>query len=151
MTTFNLSAYAQALMSGGMTAPRSLELALSGATLTVYSGRQPATADTALRAENVALIAYTFPVIAKSVVGMNRLITLENLPDVLSLAAGYPSFARVTNGGNTIFDCSVGIAGTLPDIIIKYDWISKGQTVRITSGNQIGLTVPPQCKAGLNA
>ena len=145
MNNFNLSSYAQNLLSGGVSVPRSLASALSGATLTVYSGKQPQNADLALGSDVVALAAFTFPQWVQSVIGDDRIITLENLGNEVCLAAGFPSFARVAGGGYTLFDCSVGVSGT--DLIVKHDQVRKGETIRIESGVEEDLSTPAQTKA----
>jgi len=71
-STFNFSSYVNAFLAGNPGAsiaevysPTPL---LPGATLNIYSKRQPVTADTALASENVLLLSYPFPLDTESVI-----------------------------------------------------------------------------------
>ena len=112
---------------------------LGGATLTIYSGTQPANSDTALSG-NTVLATFTLPAAGSNSVSAAGVITIlaSAIAAVTAAATGTAVFARCTNGANTLFDCSVGTSGT--DLIINSTAIQSGAQVSVT-GN-ITVTMP---------
>jgi hypothetical protein len=104
--------------------------AFGGATLTIYSGTQPANANTAL-AGNTALATFTLPASGSNSVSAAGVITFGAISNVTASASNTATFFRVTNGANTICDGSVGTSSA--DLIINSTAISSGATVSITS------------------
>ena len=103
--------------------------AFGGATLIVYSGTQPANANTALSG-NTALATFTLPAAGSNTVSVNQ-ITFGAISNVTAGNSGTATFFRITNGANTICDGSVGTASA--DLILNSVVISSGATVSITS------------------
>ena len=126
-STLNLSNF-----SANAIAANALNVAsvLGGATLTIYSGTQPATADDPL-AGNTALAVLTLPAATSNTVSSVGVITFGAITSVAAIASGTASFARVTNSSNTICDLSVGTSGT--DAIINSVGITVGVDVAISA------------------
>ena len=125
-----LSNYTGGLMASAV----NIASAFGGATLTIYSGTQPANANTALSG-NTALATFTMPVAGSNTVTVNA-ITFGAISNVSAGNTGTATFFRITNGGNTIMDGTVGTVGC--DINLNSVAISSGATVSIAS---LGFTV----------
>lgn len=124
--------FAVASRNAGLNA--SLDLADAGvgpATIKVYSGAQPATADTAASGSLLVTFTCADPAWGAASAGVK---TLAGTP--LSAAAAAPGtagWARMADSnGVTIFDGSVGTSAA--DFIINSTSITAGQTVNLTSG-----------------
>lgn len=106
----------------------------TAATIKIYSGTQPATADTALSGNT--LLAELVASAIMWGVSSNGVLTLASVTDDSSAnATGTATFARIetqSSGGVTVFDCDVGTTGTT--IILNSVSIVSGGTVSITSG-----------------
>jgi hypothetical protein len=88
-------------------------------TIKIYSGTQPATADTALSG-NTLLATFTL--------------------DDPSFGAGTATFARVAdNSGDTVFDCDVSGTGGGGTLQLNTTTVSVGVNLSITSGT---VTMP---------
>ena len=99
----------------------------------IYSGTQPATADTALSG-NTLLATLTASATAWGA-SSNGVLTLAAVTDDSSAdATGTATFARcpIQAAGAVVFDCDVGTSGTT--IILNTVSIVSGGTVSITSG-----------------
>ena len=103
----------------------------ASATLTIYDGVQPANANTNLAGNN-ALAIFTLPASGLNTVSPTGLITFGPIANVSAIFTGAATFARVTNGANTICDMSVGVGGGA-DCIINSANIQSGATVSIAS------------------
>ena len=103
----------------------------SGATLTIYSGTQPVSADTALSG-NTALAIFTLPASGSNSVS-NGVITFGAISSITAVASGTASFFRVTNGANTIYDGQVTTTGGGGDCQINSVAVSSGATVAISA------------------
>ena len=125
MSNLFLSAYSANLKAQTMNG----NSVLGGATLTVYSGTQPANANTALSG-NTALAIFTLPVAGSNSVS-GGVITVGTVTSVTASANGTATFFRVTNGGNTILDGSAGTSSA--DLILNATAISAGALVSILS------------------
>lgn len=115
-----------------------LNTVLSGATLTVYDGRQPATVDTALASENNVLARFTFPSTPLGKYGVSQIDVLDLIADTQWLRSGTPTFARVTTVAPAvaIFDCSVGLVGDSPDLVIKQSPVRIRDVAHIEKGDR---------------
>lgn len=106
-------------------------------TIKIYSGTQPATADTALSG-NTLLGTLTFSkpsfgASANGTITANAIAQESNSPNT-----GVATFARIQDSnGNTVFDCDVGTASAT--CIINTTSITAGGTVQCTS---FTVTVP---------
>jgi len=103
--------------------------AFGGATLTLYSGVQPATADNVLSG-NTALATFTLPAAGSNSV-VNNQITFGAISNVTASNSGTATFFRVTNGANTICDGNVSTSGA--DLNLNSVVISSGATVSLSS------------------
>lgn len=102
-------------------------------TIKLYSGTQPATADTALSGNTLlATLSLTDPAFDAATGGT---IALDADPDLSATAVGTgtATFARAADSdGNTVFDGSVNT--TAADFTIASTAITTGQTVTVTTG-----------------
>ncbi len=112
----------------------------AAATIKLYSGTQPADANTALSG-NTLLATFTLdnPAFGAASGGV---ITLGGTPrSTTGAAAGTATFARCETGGTggigTVFDCDVGTASAT--LILNTTTISVGVNVSITAGT---VTMP---------
>jgi len=106
----------------------------TAATINIYSGTQPATADTALSG-NTLLGTLTASAVMWGAAS-NGVLTLATVTDDSSAdATGTASFARILTqaAGATVFDCDVGTTGTT--IILNSVSIVSGGTIAISSGS----------------
>lgn len=103
-------------------------------TIKVYTGTQPANADTALSGQTLLVtLTCADPAFASAASGS---VDIDADPDLSAsaVATGTAAWARVADSdGNTVFDGSVGTSGT--DFIINSTSITSGQTVTLTTGN----------------
>lgn len=105
----------------------------TAAIIEIYSGVQPATADTA-KSGNTLLATLTASAEMWGV-SSNGVLTLAGVTDDSSAdATGTAAWARILIQavGATVFDCDVGTSGTT--IILNTVSIVSGGTVSITSG-----------------
>lgn len=112
----------------------------SGAgTIKIYSGTQPATADTALSG-NTLLATFTLddPAFGASSSGV---VTLGGVPRTTTgAAAGTATFARCEDSdANKVFDCDVTGTGGGGSLQLNTTTVSVGVNLSITSGT---VTVP---------
>ena len=101
-------------------------------TIEVYSGSQPATADTAETGTLLVTFTCADPAWAAATGGVK---TLDADPDLTAVAGatGTAGWARCKDSnGLDVMDGSVGTSGT--DFIINSTSITSGQTVNLTSG-----------------
>ena len=114
------------------------DIGSGAATITVYNGTQPATANTALSG-NTALATFTLddPSFGSASAGV---ITMAGVPrSTTGLAAGTATFFRMFSSDPfTILDGDVGTASAT--LILNTTTISVGVAVSITAGT---FTVPP--------
>lgn len=112
----------------------SLDLADAGsgaATIKVYSGSQPATADTTATGTLLVTLTCADPAWGASSAGVK---TLAGVPlSATAAATGTAGWARMQDStGASVFDGSVGTSSA--DFIINSTSITSGQTVNLTSG-----------------
>lgn len=106
-------------------------------TIKIYTGTQPATADTAVGG---ATLLATFTLASPGFgAASNGVITLAGVPlTVAAAATGTAGFFRMaTSGGTTVLDGSVGTSGN--QINLNTTSITSGVNVTITSGT---ITMP---------
>lgn len=102
-------------------------------TIKIYTGAQPATADTAETGTLLVTFTLADPAFAAASAGVKD---LDADPDLSAAAAatGTAGWARCEDSdGNNVFDGSVGTSGT--DFIINSTSITTGQTVNLTLGS----------------
>jgi hypothetical protein len=114
-------------------------------TIKIYSGTQPATADTALSG-NTLLATFTLsnPAFGNSGATNPGQIDLSGTPlTTTGAAAGTATFARCATGGTggagTVFDCDVSGTGGGGTLQLNTTTISVGVNLSITSGS---VTMP---------
>lgn len=83
---------------------------MNGGTINIYSGAQPATANTALSG-NTLLVTFTFGATAFGAAS-GGVITANAIASGTAVATGTATFARILqSGGATVMDTSVGLTG----------------------------------------
>jgi hypothetical protein len=108
---------------------------LNSGTLTMYSGTQPASPETALSG-NTALVSWTFSSTAFGSAtfasGNEQIVDSLTNTTANPTASGTAVFARATaSGGTAVIDFTVGTSGT--DIIIGNTGIETGVPVTLSS------------------
>lgn len=105
-------------------------------TIKIYTGSQPATADTAASGTLLATFTLGSPGFGAASAGV---ITLNGTPLTVAAAATGTAgwFRMATSGGSTILDGSVGTSGN--QINLNTTSITSGVNVTITSGT---ITMP---------
>ena len=106
----------------------------TGALIKIYSGTQPANANTAISSQT--LLA-SLPVSGSFGTDSNGTITLSAVTAATAVATGTASFFRIfkSDGTTVVMDGSVGTSAA--DMILDNTSIATGQTVSITSGTII--------------
>jgi hypothetical protein len=106
----------------------------TGALIKIYSGTQPANANTAISSQTMLA---SLPVSGSFGTDSNGTITLSAVTAATAVATGTASFFRIfkSDGTTVVMDGSVGTSGT--DMILDNTSIATGQTVSITSGTII--------------
>lgn len=139
MTNLRLAASTRNVMMDALDA-NAFNTGSAAATIKLYSGTQPATADTALSG-NTLLATFTLDNPAFGVASSGS-ITLGGTPRTTTgVAAGTATFFRAETGGTggigTVMDGDVGTASAT--LILNTTTISVGVDVSITAGT---LTLP---------
>ena len=106
----------------------------SAAIIKIYSGTQPANANTAISTQTLLVslnVSGTFGT------DSNGTITMSSVTSATAVATGTASFFRITksDGTTVVMDGSVGTSAA--DMILDNTSIATGQTVSITSGTII--------------
>ena len=101
-----------------------------GATLTIYDGTQPATANTAIGSQN-PLVIFALPASGSNSVSSSGVITFGAITNATAIYSSTATWFRVKNGSNTIVDGSVGTS--IADLVISSTSISSGATVSISN------------------
>jgi len=106
----------------------------SNALIEIYSGTQPANANTAISGQTLLV---TLPVSGSFGTDSNGTITLSSITSATAVATGTASFFRIFKADNTtvVMDGSVGTASA--DMILNNTSVVTGQTISITSGTII--------------
>lgn len=103
----------------------------NGATIKVYDGTQPATADTLVTTQ-VLLVTFTLSSPAFAAL-LSNIGAANSIPSAVAVATGIASWFRLaTSGGTTLFDGSVGTGGTF-NMVLNGTGIANGQSVSLSS------------------
>lgn len=137
MANFRLSTAAQNALANAL--ETLIDADVGAGTIKVYSGTQPATANTGLSG-NTLLATFTLddPAFGSASSGV---ITLGGTPRTTTgAAAGTAVWARCAdNSGDTVFDCDVSGTGGGGTIQLNTTTVSVGVNLSITSGS---VTMP---------
>ena len=106
----------------------------SGCLINIYSGTQPANANTAISTQTLLV---SLPISGSFGTDSNGTITLSTVTSASAVASGTASFFRIfkSNGTTVVMDGSVGISNA--DMILNTTAIANTQTVTINSGTII--------------
>jgi len=106
----------------------------SGSIIRIYSGSQPANANTAITTQTLLV-----PLVISGTFGTdtNGTITLSTVTNGTAVATGTASFFRIvkSDGTTVVMDGSVGTSGS--DMNLNNTSIASGQTVSISAGTII--------------
>jgi hypothetical protein len=107
----------------------------TGATVKIYSGARPATADTAIGGGNTLLLTITLATAAFGA-QVNGSMSLAGLPiDAIGVAAGTASWFRAADSdGTTVTDGTCGADGSGADVELSTTTISVGLEVSLIAG-----------------
>ena len=105
--------------------------------LRIYTGAQPATADTAASGSLLATVTLVDPAFGAAASGT---ATMADPPAVDATGAGVAGWFRVLDSnGNAVFDGSVTGSGGNGDLELSNTNIAVGQSIDITSGGTITM------------
>ena len=106
----------------------------SGALINIYTGTQPANANTAISTQTLLV---SLPISGSFGTDSNGTITLSSVTSANATATGTATFFRIfkSDGTTVVMDGSVGTSGA--DMNLDNTSIATGQTVTITSGTII--------------
>lgn len=106
----------------------------SGALINIYTGTQPANANTAISTQTLLV---SLPISGSFGTDSNGTITLNSVTSANATATGTATFFRIfkSDGTTVVMDGSVGTSGA--DMNLDNTSIATGQTVTITSGTII--------------
>jgi hypothetical protein len=106
----------------------------SNALINIYSGTQPANANTAISTQTLLV---SLPISGSFGTDSNGTITLSSVTSANATATGTATFFRIfkSDGTTVVMDGSVGTSGA--DMNLDNTSIATGQTVTITSGTII--------------
>jgi hypothetical protein len=106
----------------------------SGSLINIYSGSQPANANTAISGQTLLV---TLTVSGSFGTDSNGTITLSTVTNGTAVATGTASFFRITqsNGSTVVMDGSVATSDA--DLVLNNTSIATGQVVSISAGTII--------------
>jgi hypothetical protein len=105
----------------------------SNALFNLYSGTQPANANTAITSQ---VLLVSMPISGVFGTDVNGTLTLSAVTETNAVGSGTASFFRIFKADNSvIMDGSVGLSGA--DLILNTVDIAAGQSVDITAGTII--------------
>jgi hypothetical protein len=105
----------------------------SNALFNLYSGSQPANANTAITSQ---VLLVSMPISGVFGTDVNGTLTLSAVTETNAVGSGTASFFRIFKADNSvIMDGSVGLSGA--DLILNTVDIAAGQSVDITAGTII--------------
>ena len=109
----------------------------SGALINIYSGSQPANANTAISGQTLLV---TLTVSGSFGTDSNGTITLSTVTNGTAVATGTATFFRITqsNGTTVVMDGSVATSDA--DLVLNNTSIATGQVVSISAGTIIRVT-----------
>ena len=128
MANFRIAASTRNSMLDALAAK--IDADVGAGTIKIYSGTQPANADTALSGNTLlATLTFTDPSAPAASSGTLTFSTITQ--DASADATGTATFARIAdNSGDTIFDCDVGTSGATLNL----------NTVSIVVGGPVSIT-----------
>ena len=106
----------------------------SGALINIYSGTQPANANTAISTQTL-LAALT--ITGSFGTDSNGTLTISSVASTTSVASGTASFFRIvkSDGTTVVMDGSIGTSDA--DMVVNTTTITSGENVQISSGTII--------------
>jgi hypothetical protein len=106
----------------------------SGSKINIYSGAQPANANTAISGQTLLV---TLTVSGSFGTDSNGTITLSTVTNGTAVATGTASFFRITKSDNTTVVMDGSVATSDADLVLNNTSIATGQVVSISAGTII--------------
>jgi hypothetical protein len=106
----------------------------SGSKINIYSGAQPANANTAISGQTLLV---TLTVSGSFGTDSNGTITLSAVTNGTAVATGTASFFRITQSDNTTVVMDGSVATSDADLVLNNTSIATGQVVSISAGTII--------------
>ena len=106
----------------------------SGSKINIYSGSQPANANTAISGQTLLV---TLTVSGSFGTDSNGTITLSTVTNGTAVATGTASFFRITQSNNTTVVMDGSVATSDADLVLNNTSIATGQVVSISAGTII--------------
>ena len=106
----------------------------SGSKINIYSGAQPANANTAISGQTLLV---TLTVSGSFGTDSNGTITLSTVTNGTAVATGTASFFRITQSNNTTVVMDGSVATSDADLVLNNTSIATGQVVSISAGTII--------------
>ena len=106
----------------------------SGSLINIYSGSQPANANTAISGQTLLV---TLTVSGSFGTDSNGTITLSTVTNGTAVATGTASFFRITKSDNTTVVMDGSVATSDADLVLNNTSIATGQVVSISAGTII--------------
>jgi hypothetical protein len=106
----------------------------SGSKINIYSGAQPANANTAISGQTLLV---TLTVSGSFGTDSNGTITLSAVTNGTAVATGTASFFRITKSDNTTVVMDGSVATSDADLVLNNTSIATGQVVSISAGTII--------------
>jgi len=106
----------------------------SGPKINIYSGAQPANANTAISGQTLLV---TLTVSGSFGTDSNGTITLSAVTNGTAVATGTASFFRITKSDNTTVVMDGSVATSDADLVLNNTSIATGQVVSISAGTII--------------
>ena len=106
----------------------------SGALINIYSGSQPANANTAISGQTLLV---TLTVTGSFGTDSNGTITLSAVTNGTAVATGTASFFRITQSDGTTVVMDGSVATSDADLVLNNTSIATGQVVSISAGTII--------------
>jgi hypothetical protein len=106
----------------------------SGSLINIYSGSQPANANTAISGQTLLV---TLTVSGSFGTDSNGTITLSTVTNGTAVATGTASFFRITQSNNTTVVMDGSVATSDADLVLNNTSIATGQVVSISAGTII--------------
>jgi hypothetical protein len=106
----------------------------SGSLINIYSGSQPANANTAISGQTLLV---TLTVSGSFGTDSNGTITLSTVTNGTAVATGTASFFRITQSDNTTVVMDGSVATSDADLVLNNTSIATGQVVSISAGTII--------------
>ena len=106
----------------------------TGALINIYSGSQPANANTAISGQTLLV---TLTVSGSFGTDSNGTITLSTVTNGTAVATGTATFFRITKSDNTTVVMDGSVATSDADLVLNNTSIATGQVVSISAGTII--------------